>query len=798
MPGRHSAKQKRQAKHIAESERKRGVDPKRAESIGWATVNKQKSVEKGSQRPVGQLVSFTPNKAGTVARSKTDRGSYKIKSPNGPHGDQHVVTHRAPGLLGKKSKVGTFKTTYEAADAAEDHYVGVRKGPGFKPTPIESRTKNAPAKKPIGLEIGPATVTSLGPPKKPMSLDIGPATVTTMPKQKPITLDIGPATVTPVPPKPTLVARRSVNKGDTVAMPSRPTSDADRAQVAASKPNKTNLRVQTPVTYQGKKYTVTEPASSWVDRKVRAEAAVAPKPIQPGSIASRAAVRRPSTPAPSGVQATLSTMPRRSAIVGKAVLDLDAQHQALTEKLRRRAQGGGKRSARRAQIAAFGKGINGKDNSMGKSLKVLSIGDYYDSMNKAEGAPVPGAPKKFPRKLKPMAKMKPVSDQDAVANLRAGKSTTKSMVMLAAIKALVSGYGKVSGGGALRAPNRGFPIVGNLQRAMEAMPKPKGPVPPATVYLPGAHGPEVKDRAAKMRAKTSKRTAKSDHYLAKMEGMAEAIASVDAEDRAAAKKLKAPKPAPAPKAPPKPSTSPGANPSGAAGPKMTVGKGSRGVANSMSADEEPTLKKKQNVVNKAEGDASMSKTNFNDLFKSELGVANDDVLVDCPHCEAPITKSDLAKAHKGKGAVTHVSGPHQVEADAHVVKQNPHGGTMRGGEGRGTLTPSRGVPGAKKTDAVAGVQNSKGSKAHKAMDDSSSCADDASSGDAASSSSKPPMKKSLGPTYRGTEFVQYIDYGDAPGSDASIAKSIAEAQGQLGQQATQPMDLNNDLSRLLV
>jgi hypothetical protein len=51
---------------------------------------------------------------------------------------------------------------------------------------------------------------------------------------------------------------------------------------------------------------------------------------------------------------------------------------------------------------------------------------------------------------------------------------------------------------------------------------------------------------------------------------------------------------------------------------------------------------------------------------------------------------------------------------------------------------------------------------------------------------------------RGTEHVQYINYGDAPGSDASIAKSIAEAQGALGQQATQPMDLNNDLSRLLV
>lgn len=42
MPGFHTAKQKRQAKHIAASERRRGVSSKRATSIGWATVNKRK------------------------------------------------------------------------------------------------------------------------------------------------------------------------------------------------------------------------------------------------------------------------------------------------------------------------------------------------------------------------------------------------------------------------------------------------------------------------------------------------------------------------------------------------------------------------------------------------------------------------------------------------------------------------------------------------------------------------------------------------------------------------------------
>jgi hypothetical protein len=42
MPGRHTATQKRQARHVAASERKRGVSAKRAKSIGWATVNKRK------------------------------------------------------------------------------------------------------------------------------------------------------------------------------------------------------------------------------------------------------------------------------------------------------------------------------------------------------------------------------------------------------------------------------------------------------------------------------------------------------------------------------------------------------------------------------------------------------------------------------------------------------------------------------------------------------------------------------------------------------------------------------------
>jgi hypothetical protein len=52
MPGRGSrftAKEDRQAQHIAASEKKRGVSAKRAKSIGYATVQKTKT-RKGKKK----------------------------------------------------------------------------------------------------------------------------------------------------------------------------------------------------------------------------------------------------------------------------------------------------------------------------------------------------------------------------------------------------------------------------------------------------------------------------------------------------------------------------------------------------------------------------------------------------------------------------------------------------------------------------------------------------------------------------------------------------------------------------
>lgn len=402
---------------------------------------------------------------------------------------------------------------------------------------------------------------------------------------------------------------------------------------------------------------------------------------------------------------------------------------------------------------------------------LMLLDDYYDAVVKAGAADAPAAGtgplKRFPRELGPAARMKPVSDADAIA-ARKPKPSKKSMQWLTTLKALATGYSKVSGGGALKAANRGWrapPYLGPdgrlgkfnrrgrkyrkyrklLRRAMEAMTAPVGPAKPPGVYLPGVHNPKSPVRPTpgiKPSSKVSKKTSVKKTYPT-------LAASV------------------------RPSTS--SNDS----PGVLDGGGAVELSNSMKG-------------------ISMS-TNFNDLFKSELG-PSDDVVGECPHCQEQITKGDLEKAHKGKGKTTHVSGPKHGKSSAHVRDHNPDGGTMRGGDGHGVHTSSRGVPGAKKHDEVriTGNSNKKVTKADRCSDDSSS--DDSSGGDSMSKSDdQVPIRSSASPakrqtvTVRGTEFVHYVD----DGSDARIAKAIAEgAVG--GTSPTQPLDLNNDLTRLLI
>jgi len=50
----YSSKQKRQAEHIEESEKKSGHSTKRAKQIAWATVNKQDGGAKGKKKSRGK------------------------------------------------------------------------------------------------------------------------------------------------------------------------------------------------------------------------------------------------------------------------------------------------------------------------------------------------------------------------------------------------------------------------------------------------------------------------------------------------------------------------------------------------------------------------------------------------------------------------------------------------------------------------------------------------------------------------------------------------------------------------
>src|SRR5271154_1461994 len=103
-----------------------------------------------------------------------------------------------------------------------------------------------------------------------------------------------------------------------------------------------------------------------------------------------------------------------------------------------------------------------KINITDKSIQIISLDAYYDSVVKARAAGQHEGGektrlKKFPRDLSPTARMRPVSDDEAADQLRKesrGNSKKKSMGWLDALKALATGYTKVSGGGALKASNR--------------------------------------------------------------------------------------------------------------------------------------------------------------------------------------------------------------------------------------------------------------------------------------------------------------------------------------------------------
>lgn len=536
-----------------------------------------------------------------------------------------------------------------------------------------------------------------------------------------------------------------------------------------------------------------------------------------------------------------------------------------------------------------------------KSFKVLSLDAYYDTM-KAEGdaaAPAPqgsGPPKKFPKRNKPSAfekTKKALSNpyasligpeavaagekKDKEIDERAHVQMTAHMKRLAAAnpklwekktkKALATGYGKVSGGGALKAPNRGYfevstnkggafkptPIaarvpkptprsaqnpairkppvldIGNVKveprgaaldltsLKRESVPKPVldiGNVKVERIAKPTSQATKPKaatPSAEPPRGRTGTFPSPSEQASINREwknrdwgaGNAYSHASVRVARRAGskpsveqskapawmqqAKKLAGSKrtsPSEARSSAQKGLRSLNLNDLNRAYPTITASArpttsskkspraldaGGAALLNSMSP---PTLMKPKNVVQKSEpeGTSTMSKTNFNDLFKSELGIPNDAVLCSCPHCDTPITKSDFtAKGEEQVGHPTPPPGsiemlrkPRTVDSKAMKKKKLRSSSKFRAGPG-GETNPDF----TKKADG----------HSYEALD-SESVTDE-------------PVRKSV--SVRGTDWVQYVD----DGSDAALAKAIAEG-GFGGTPPTQPIDLNNDLTRLLV
>jgi len=64
----YTGKQKRQARHIEESEKRRGRSTRSAERIAWATVNKQDGG--GKKRGSGRRRSASTRKSGSRSRPK--------------------------------------------------------------------------------------------------------------------------------------------------------------------------------------------------------------------------------------------------------------------------------------------------------------------------------------------------------------------------------------------------------------------------------------------------------------------------------------------------------------------------------------------------------------------------------------------------------------------------------------------------------------------------------------------------------------------------------------------------------
>lgn len=157
---------------------------------------------------------------------------------------------------------------------------------------------------------------------------------------------------------------------------------------------------------------------------------------------------------------------------------------------------------------------------------------------------------------------------------------------------------------------------------------------------------------------------------------------------------------------------------------------------------------------------------YEDLFKSELGISEDKYLIDCPHCEHPITKSEvLAKAAKG--------------SDVHQNTQPTVGGSP-GSRQVQKIRPGKG-------GKMIGIANPGVHGVNKADTESDDDEDDDKKKDEDTTS-----KALTGPRFiGGSRYVQYYDTGE----DAAIADMITKGMLGDGSMPNIPLDLNKSSSR---
>lgn len=186
--------------------------------------------------------------------------------------------------------------------------------------------------------------------------------------------------------------------------------------------------------------------------------------------------------------------------------------------------------------------------------------------------------------------------------------------------------------------------------------------------------------------------------------------------------------------------------------------------------------------NATENTMSNKNFDFDNLFKSELGGDTvEKALIDCPHCDQPITKSQVLKKAK-MGASKGGRNMKGFAKEQMNGGKNNISGEANGGHNEKTERPNKGVPARTVTKNTTHVEKGEDNED---LDETQTEESDIEASDGGDQSTE-TIVKSEGPTVRGSRYVQFVDSGE----DARIAKMIEDGSLGIGGVITQPIDKN--------